>query len=663
MRLLTIREADKAQLIAAGLSPAIFPPAIPSLESGPFSILRTDAQINSKNRLTVRFNHFQALSKNFIAGGLNTLERSTDASTGGYAWAAQLVIFAPQVLNEFRFQYTQRGPARPCRNEFSGTGPSITITGVANFGSPECRDAIPPPYRITQFQDNLTHTKGTHVFKFGGGFTFYRDSNFPAFTSSYTFPTIAAYVAAHNGTNRRSYTRYEETFGDGSLFQSSATFWNFFAQDDWKVTRRLKINYGLRYDLYQIPEADATSPYPASQKFNVDKNNFAPRFGIVYALREGNRPTIIRAGAGLYYDAPLLAMYTRALQNNGNPRFFNLSFTSTSANAPAFPNSLSGSLPPGSVPPTQQDIDAVAPDFVTMYAIHSNIQLEQAITENLSLTVGYVHSGGRHIPVYRSINMINPRRFLADGRPVFSPTVNAATRLNPRFNVIQMVESVGVSRYDALTLQLTQRFSRGIQFSANYTFSRATDDAPEQNVTTGIFQSLVLSDPTNRALDKGTSFADQRHTFVMSVVARPQIHFENRRLRSLFNDNQFAVIATANSGETFNLLSGVDLNGDGIRTSDRPVGIRRNSGTTPPQYSVDLRYSRFFNMTERYRVEVFGEMQNLFNINSIVQYNNVTVTTNPATGELIGALPNFRARNQSTAQESRQFQLGFKFIF
>jgi hypothetical protein len=174
---------------------------------------------------------------------------------------------------------------------------------------------------------------------------------------------------------------------------------------------------------------------------------------------------------------------------------------------------------------------------------------------------------------------------------------------------------------------------------------------------------LVLSDPTNRALDKGTSLADQRHTFVMSLVARPQVDFENKPLRYLFNNNQFGIIATANSGDTFNIISGLDLNGDGVLTSDRPVGIRCNSGKTPPQFNVDLRYSRFFNFTERYKLEVFGEFQNLFNTGSIVGFTNVRVTTNPTTGELIGTLPNFKARNQSTAQDSRQFQLGFKFIF
>jgi hypothetical protein len=324
-------------------------------------------------------------------------------------------------------------------------------------------------------------------------------------------------------------------------------------------------------------------------------------------------------------------------------------------------------LPPGSVLPSQ-NIDAIAPDFETMYAFHSNLQLEQAITENLSVALGYVHSAGRHIPIYRNINPINATGFLADGRPVFSPTISAATRLDPRFNVIQMVESVGVSRYEALTLQLTQRFSSGLQFSGNYTLSKATDDAPEQNMTTGNIQGLVLSDPTNRRLDKGYSAADQRHTFVMSTVARPQHNFENKTLRRIFNDNQFGIIAIANSGERFNIVSATDLNQDGIfgagiTNSDRPVDIKRNSGTTPPQFNVDCRYSRFFNFTERYKLEVFGEFVNLLNINSIIQFNNVTVTTNTSTGELIGGLPDFKARNQSTSQDSRQFQLGFKFIF
>jgi hypothetical protein len=356
-------------------------------------------------------------------------------------------------------------------------------------------------------------------------------------------------------------------------------------------------------------------------------------------------------------------MYVRALRNNGNPKFFSLSFSPTGANdAPDFPNRFAGSP----ILTARQNIDAIAPDFVNMYAMHLNFQIEQALTENLSLAASYVHSGGRHIPVYRNINCLPVGGALADGRLLLG-TINAAgaimpctNRLFPQFQNIQMVESAGVSRYDAFVLQLTKRFSRGLQFSTHYTLSKATDDAPEQNMTTQSIQGLVLSDPSNRALDKSYSIADQRHTFVMSLIARPQFNFSNKRLRYLFNHNQFGVIASANSGETFNIICNCDLNRDGISTSDRPVGVKRNAGKTPPQYNADLRYSRFLNLTERYRVEVFGEFQNLFNINSIVQYNDVRVPTDIQTGALIGELPDFKA---PVFQESRQFQLGFKFIF
>jgi len=374
----------------------------------------------------------------------------------------------------------------------------------------------------------------------------------------------------------------------------------------------------------------------------------------------------------MYYEPPWLDVYMRALLNNGDPKFFSLRFRGTDGGvrpqdtlAPAFPNTFSGSQPAGSALP-RQDIVTVSPDFENMYAINSDIQLEQALTADMSLAVAYVHAAGRHIPVYRSINPIESGRFLADGRPVFGPG-----RVDPRFNVIQMAESAGVSRYDAFTLQLTQRFSHGIQFSANYTLSKAIDDAPEQNVTymIGGLGSLALSDPTDRSRDRGYSFGDQRHTFVMSLVARPHFNSPNKALGYIFNKNQFAVITTANSGERFSVTTNVDLNNDGLCFSngasycDRPVGFKRNSGKTPPQFNTDLRYSRFVNLTDRLRLELFGEVQNLFNVNSIVAFNDVSVPVNSVTGEIIGTPPDFKSRNNSVSIESRQFQVGIKFHF
>ncbi len=228
--------------------------------------------------------------------------------------------------------------------------------------------------------------------------------------------------------------------------------------------------------------------------------------------------------------------------------------------------------------------------------------MEQAITSDLSVAIGYIHSAGRHIPVYRSINGGNPVHFLADGRPVFGPQ-----RLDPRFNIIQMVEAAGNSRYDALNVQVTQRISHGLQFSAHYTLSKATDDAPEQNLANAPGPGgFIQSDPTDRSRDRGRSFADRvPHFYYESGPARPRSNVKSRALRFLLNNNQLGIVASANSGETFNIISGLDLNRDGISTSDRPVGITRNSGTTPPQFNVDLRYSRFLQLYRTLQVGSF----------------------------------------------------------
>ena len=657
-RTITISEANKAALIASGVPASAFPTAIPAAQKVNFFIFRTDAQINENNRLSGRFNYFKNQSPNNIGGGLNTLQRSITFDDKSYSVGIQLAsIINANVLNEFRYQYAKRD-SRNVANENSASGISIVITGVANIGAPENDDTIAPLQVTNQVQNNLTWTRGNHVYKFGGGVNWIDDTRRSNQFARFTFPNLTAYLNAVNGTNLRGYTNYVEAFGDPGI-EYNSTFFNFFVQDDWKVTRKLKLNYGVRYDLYNIPEAFTDSPFSASQKFKVDKNNFAPRLGVVYGAREGRYPTVIRASAGIYYDTVYLDFYQRALLNNGSPRLLNFTFAPANAAAPDFPNTL-GNLPPGTTLPVQS-IETIAPDFENMYAMHAQAQVEQAISEDLSFTVGYIHSSGRHIPVYRNINRVNPTGALADGRPIFSNTINSTTRLDPRFNNILMAESVANSTYNALTFQLSKRFSKGYQFSANYTLSKAEDDAPEQNMVATQAGNLVVQDPTNRERGRGPSLADQRHTFNMSFVGRPQFNFENKALNYIVNNNQLGIILTANSGERYDVVAATDINLDGFIGSDNPVGITRNQFKTPKQTNVDLRYSRFFNFTERYKLEFFGEFLNVFNINSVFQVNNRTVTTD-ALGNVTGDLPTFRNR-PVTSLDSRQFQIGFKFIF
>jgi hypothetical protein len=671
-----ITESNRQQLIAAGVPSSIFAGAIPASQKVNFFIFRTDVQLTDEHRLTGRYIKFTNYSPNNIAGNLNTLDRVIDLDDKSNSLAIQLAsILTSNVFNEFRYQRAHRNSGF-LRNDLSGTGPSIVITGVANFGSPTNAGSISPIQTQNQFQNNLTWTRGDHAMKFGGGLNRIYDFRRADVSAVYTFSSIPNYIAARTGANPRSYSSFTEALGEPEI-EYRSTFYNLFAQDDWKATRRLKINYGLRYDFYDVPEGVSDAALPFSQSFKDDKNNFAPRLGVVYALREGSRPTVVRGSVGIYYDTVYLAQYERALLNNGLGRYRNFTIGSGVAGAPAFPNTI-GSIPAGA-PVPRQSLDAVSPDFETMYAMHYQAQIEQALSENFSLTAGYIHSNGRHLPVYRNINClpIASEGTLADGRPIFGVRVTAANgnvtvptpcrdRIYPQFQNITMVESVGNSSYDALTLQLNKRFSQGYQFNFNYTLSRAKDDAPEQNLQ-GV-GAVSLSDPTNRNLDYGYSVADQRHTVSASFVARPEFNVENKVLRYILNNNQFGIFALAGSGETYNIITSADLNGDGL-FFDRPVGYERNGGRAPATFNVDFRYSRVIPFTERFRLELFAEASNIFNINRTVSYSSSTlsagnVTTsvvNPLTGQInsSAAFPVFPI----LAQESRQGQLGIKFIF
>ncbi|MFM8393025.1 MAG: TonB-dependent receptor domain-containing protein, partial [Acidobacteriota bacterium] len=668
----TITEANKQALVAAGLSAAQFVSSIPASQKVNFFIFRTDAQLNAANRLTGRYIRFTNYSPNNIGGGLNTLERTVDLDDKSSSLAIQLMtVFSPTVFNEFRYQRANR-KSQFLPTEFTPkSGPSITIPNVAQFGPATNLGTISPIETMNQFQNNLTWNNGDHSMKFGGGVNRVYDYRRNDISSVFTFPTLAAYLAARAGTNLRGYTNFAQTLGNAEITYNSA-FYNFFAQDDWKVTRRLKLNYGLRYDLYDVPEGDANSPFEQGRNFRVDKNNFAPRLGFVYSLHEGSRPTVIRGSFGMYYDTVYLVMYENAIQGNGTGRYLNVTRTPTQTGAPDFPTTINGSLSSLGI---TQNAEVVSPDFKNMYAMHYQAQLEQALTNDLSVTLGYIHSNGRMIPVYRQINCRPVGTSLADGRPLYgtvaiNATSGAATvtpctnKVNAAFNNVIQVESGGTSNYDAMTLQFNKRFSQGYQFSVNYTLSKARDNAPERNLQ-GV-GAVTQSDPSNREFDRGYGVADQRHTLSATFVARPKFNIESKSLAYLLNNNQLSFIATAGSGETFPITTNFDLNADGI-LNDIPVGYERNAGRSPAGVNVDFRFSRVIPITERFKLELMAEALNLFNINSTVTFTNTAFTANninssvvdPRTGAVVRALTPFIP----TGQESRQGQIGVKLIF
>ena len=648
-----ITPADQAAL---GLNE---PPYMPRGLDTEFVIGKVEHQINGANRLSVRYIFFDNFINNNIGGGLNSVQRGTDFSDRQHSSGVQLIsTLTPTLLNELRFQYATRAQGRAPGAQ-AGTGPAITITNVANFGGPIAGDAdagFAFSQDVLQVNNNLTHIRGDHAYKFGFDIQNVADTRTRTASQLYTFPNVVAYLAARSGANPFGYTSLQQYFGDTDL-EFSSNLYGFFVQDDWRLSDRIKLLYGVRYDVYDVPQANPDAPFEASRDFVVDKNNWAPRAGIVWTLGESRR-TVIRANTGLMYDQALLAMYERALTADGTNRRASASFQPATPGAPAFPTVLSAGA--GAQP---NALFTVSRDFEVASNWQNNIQLERQLNENLSVAVGTSYVRGYNLPVITNINVINPIRRLADGRPVYSTAVNANTRLDPRYNVIEMVEALGDSTYKNLTLQLTARGLKGTQFDLSYTLGKAEDNAP-LTTALSVQGEASRSNPEDLEFDRGVSPVDQTHVFTGSIVSMPQYGGDNAALRGLINGTVVGVAMQFASGLPINIRATGEINNDGV-ASDRPAGVPRNSLRLPARYNVDLRLSRQVPIGPT-SAEVIAEVKNVFNT---VQWSGVSGTSfavDPATGLPLGSLPTSGDEaplRPSGGYEQRQFQLGFRFIF
>ena len=636
------------------------PAVVPREQTAKFFIGKADYQLSSSHRFTGRTIIFRNDSPNNITGGLTTMERTNDFLDAMESTSGQLVSFVtPTVLNEARLQYARRVQSRHA-NELSGTGPAINITGVANFGAPINGSADAGfgfTQGIWQVLDNVTMMHGNHSYKAGFDIQVIQDERTSALFQAYTFPSIDAYLAAKNGTNPRSYNSFTQLIGNPTYDMTSKSY-AAFVQDDWRLAPNFKLLYGVRYDYYRYPDGQPNAPFSFSQQRASDTNNIGPRVGMAWSLDRNSRH-VLRASSGIMYDQMLLAAYEQSIQQNGNPERITVTLQGTSPNAPAFPTSLAN-LPPGFTLPTQS-IFAVDPDFQVARTWQNNVEYEFAIGQQQSASIAYVHVQGDLLPVITNINPINPIGQLADGRPIYSTTANASTRLDPRFNILNVVQSLGDSEYNALVMRFGRRLSAGFQFDFNYTYGKGTDNAPLTG-TLSVQGDDGRSDPSDLERDRGPNLLDQRHSFQGSFVAQPKFAVGGIS-GAILNGNQFAFMVQFNSGLPFTLRSNQELNNDGIG-SDRPLFVGRNSLYLPARYNVDMRYSRYVPLGGSLRAEISAEFKNLLNTLQTSAVNRVLVTD--SVGNPLNPLPTRAEDLPSTGRtgyEQRQMQIGLKLHF
>jgi hypothetical protein len=609
----SVSAANQTALEAVGIAASQFGTA-PSVQHAQFLDVRGDWDINAKNHVFVRVNYFRnTYPFNTAVGGLNTLAAESDfkdrAHIGGLQWVDTI---SPNWLNEFRFSYPYRNE-KHIAGSLTGPQPAVTISGVANInGSTSVGDVFAE--KIPSWNDNVTYIRGAHTFKAGFGYSRIIDVQEGDTFTQYVFPSISAYQAALSGTNPMSYSTVNALIGNSRVGYIS-NFFDLFVQDSWQVRPSLLMTYGIRYDRFLSPNANASAPFPFSRSFNNPAGDVSPRLGLAWRLGD---KTVVRASWGIFYDAPPTNLWYNALFNDGSGRAFNASLSPSSPGAPSYPQPLTTATAPAT-----PSVFTVTPNFKNAYALTTTLQVSRELTKNDAITLALVNTGGRQLQWLHNINLINPLGFLLDGRPVFDPRVNAGTRANPAFNNVTLEDVGASSSYNALEVNYEHRFSHGLLVSGHYIYSHTISDAPDVN---GFEQNLVyVEDPTNRLRDRGNSYINRPHSFTASTVWSPSVKVENAFANRLLNDNEFAILTNIASGDEQNVTANANVNGDPLVTSiTRPLGIGRNIARGPKIVQFDLRYTRtLFTFKERLHAQFITEATNLFNHPNVTSLNTV----------------------------------------
>jgi hypothetical protein len=370
----------------------------------------------------------------------------------------------------------------------------------------------------------------------------------------------------------------------------------YFIQADWRLHRDLTVNLGLRYgyfgvysevngafaNLYAtnngqvVPDA---SPFALGRTANAvapvadgrplyqrDRNNFQPRLGAAWNLF-GRDSTVLRGSFGIYNDRIIPLEFSLIVENAP------YSISTAAANVPY----IAGAPIP--VNPQTATVYGIDPRIRNPYTARFNASVEQKIGAETSVTAAYVGARGRDLLRYTSPNA--------------GATVPQALRPDPRFATERVVTNGTSSDYDALQVFARRRFSRGIDFTAAYTYARSTDDVSAAFAFSTDGQTLVNTGASSAAgfqgggangwaprpyrADRGRSDFDITHNFTISHLIELPFgrgrHFGNRApraIQALLGGWSIAGIAILRSGTPFNATLGSDANDDGA-TDDRPA--------------------------------------------------------------------------------------------
>lgn len=656
----------------------------------------------------------------------------------GGAWATESVygnsgvmnfdsVLSPSVNNEFSSGFTRGDTTRdiPWTDNYNQ---KLGIQGTPDLGSLNQRGMARlspsgyaqvgsatfwPNYNnldLFQISDNLLVIRGRHAIKMG--FNFYREDlyrqaarfarGFFGFDGSFTQDPenrgrtgdpMADFLLGVSNTS---------TLGNSNGETAVTRNYAAFLQDDWRITSRLTLNLGVRWDMFGPPsfknlKSTPVSNFlftPGSQQYQIvrpknesdcgcdrDWNNFAPRVGLAYQITP---KTVFRSGVGVYYGEPdAISFFGTARFQNLPPEFTEITFPSDRLLQPS--NVVGNGFPPGLIPAStvQENVFVnTAQRFMpTQYSMQWFADLQRELPFQTVLTLSYLGNGDRNLTQIRNLNQpLTPGPGTVKSR---SPW--------PYFGWIIYQDPSGNGGYNAFTAKIEKRYSQGLTLIGAYTWSHAIDDVAESLTTAG---GQELQDNYDLRRNRGNSAFDLRQVFVLSGIYDLPFgrgrHWMNHAgpLDWVLGGWQAGGILSLQTGIPFTPLVSVDISNTGtsnptggtanqnhpnrIADGNLPAGQQsisrwfdtsafaipanytygnggRNILYGPGLSNVDLKIGRIFAIRENKQVEFRCEM---FNASNTPHFGLPAANVNLATAGKI-----------SSAGAPRQIQLALKFTY
>lgn len=699
-----------------------------------FFLIKVDHNLGENDKITGRYirvagtTNLGSIYPQNGAGDPNTFSVNTIQYVFG-SWTRSL---GPTRVNDVRFTFNDRvfhslsaglGGGYPAKLGLTGVPadafPQFTVSGYSGLGA-STQERRQSPIQQEQVVDNFSWVRGRNTFKFGfeARRSFDRDELLTSVSGAFTFATQPTGLPGNSSTGNglaSLLVGFPTAFSELQTQTLNRSSWYFaaFAQDDWTVTPSLTLNLGVRwetdtpmvdsnnrmnsFDPSQINSVSGTpgvvkflgvNGYP-TKPYSTDWNNFGPRFGFAYKLGHSEK-TVVRGGFGIFFSHPFdagvptantLGFSLQAALNspdNGITAPFLLRNGVPAQASTATLNDSFGAVRVGTNPNTA--VTYFDRSRATGYAEQFNLGIQRQLPGTMVIEASVLGNLSRKLPMSNlSIDQIAPQVLTLQ-------TATQAYRPYPQFsNVSIQSPTIGVSNYYAGLVRIEKRYSYGLNFGANYTWSKLLGNLNDVGSALGA-ENGPYSNYYNRRADYGPQSNDIRHRIVMNTVYELPFGPGKRWLADnvagqVIGGWVLGVLGTVQTGPPVTAITQTNscncfsagsqrpnvLSDPNLDSPERSIGRWFNTSAftqpatltfgneglgilrAPGRVNFDFSLARTFRITERFRAELRGEFFNGLN------HTNLGLPGTTYGSSTFGVI--------STSGPARQIEIGAKISF